>query len=99
MDTLNYIFTVIGDAINGVLQVLVDFVNVIIEVVPNPDPFQEMIDNMPDSVAIDWGFALYWIDSFIGVEEAGIAIMTYLSLLAMTAIFAFLYFMIKVIKP
>lgn len=95
MDALNYIFTVIGDAVNGALQVVTDFLNVLIEVVPNPDPFQEMIDSMPDSVAIDWGFALYWIDNFIGVNEAGAAIMTYIAFLAFTAIFAFLYFMVK----
>lgn len=95
MDALNYIFTVIGDAVNGALQVVTDFLNVLIEVVPNPDPFSEMIDSMPDSVAIDWGFALYWIDNFIGVNEAGAAITVYIAFLAFTAIFAFLYFMVK----
>lgn len=99
MEVLDYIFTAIGYAVNGVLQVLTDFINLIIEVVPNPDPFQQMIDEMPDSVAIDWGFPLYWIDAFIGVEEAGIAISTYIAMLTFTAIFAFLYFVIKAIKP
>ena len=95
MEWLGYVLEAIGTAINGALQVLVDVLNLIIQVVPNPDPFPELIANMPTEVAVDWGFTLYWIDTFIGVEEASIAIGTYISFLLFTAIFAFIYWFAK----
>ena len=68
MDFLGTVAQALGDAVNGVLQVITDFINLIIDVVPNPDPFPEIIENLPESATANMGFAWYWIDTFCGVQ-------------------------------
>lgn len=91
MEGLDFLFTLIGSAINGAIQVFTDFINLIIEVLPNPDPFPEIIENMPDEVVIDKGFVLFWIDQYIGVTEAEMLITTFTVLWLASLAFAVVY--------
>lgn len=99
MDFLGYIAQALGDALNGVLQVMVDFINVVIEHVPNPDPFPEIIENLPDSSAADMGFAFYWADAFFGVDVSVGILTAWVGLMVASAVFAFIYWVVKAIKP
>lgn len=98
-DALQYFFSVIGAAINGALQVFTDFINLVIEVVPNPDPFPEIIANMPNEVVLDTGLYLYWLDALVGVNEATAVISTFVGLWVMSLIFALVFKVVNFIKP
>lgn len=99
MDFIGYIAQALGDAVNGVLQVITDFINLIIEVVPNPDPFPEIIEDLPDSAAADMGFTFYWADSFFGVDMCVNIISAWVAMMIASAVFAFIYWVVKAIKP
>lgn len=96
---LDYVFQMLGAAVNGVLQVVTDFLNLIIETVPNPDPFPEIIANMPDQLTLDVGMALYWLDAFVGVQEANLVISLFVTLWVASLIFALIFKLIGMIKP
>lgn len=99
MAGIEIVFSLIGAAINGAIQVFTDFINLIIDILPNPDPFPEMIANMPDSVVLDTGFYLYWIDQFIGVTEAKMLIFNFMILWVASLTFAAVYKIASFIKP
>lgn len=96
---LDYVFQMLGAAVNGVLQVITDFINLIIEVVPNPDPFPEIIANMPDQLTLDVGMALYWLDAFVGIHEANMLITLFVTGWMLSLIFALIFKLIGMIKP
>lgn len=98
-DFLGYVATALGQALNGVLQVITDFVNLVIEMLPNPDPFPEIIENLPDSTTADMGFAFYWADSFFGIDVCTTIISAWVAMMIASAVFAFVYWVVKAIKP
>lgn len=91
MEVLDFLFTVIGSAINGVMQVFTDFMNLVIDTLPNPDPFPEIIAGMDDATVIDKGFVLYWLDQFIGVSNAEMLLTTLTVLWIASLAFAVVY--------
>lgn len=99
MDFLGTIAIALGDAVNGVLQVITDFINLIIEVVPNPDPFPEIIENLPESTTANMGFAWYWIDTFCGVQTCTTILAAWAALMVAGAVFTVVYWVVKAIKP
>lgn len=99
MDILTPVVQFLGDAVNGVLQVIADFINLIISIIPNPDPFPEMIDNLGGSTAADLGFARYWLDAFIGIDAAVIMLSAWAAVMVAGAVFAVIYWVVKAIKP
>lgn len=94
-----YVFNLLGAAINGILQVFTDFLNLIIEVIPNPDPFPEIIENLPEEVVLDSGFWLYWIDAFVGLTEANLLIIDFIALWVASLVFALVFKVGGMIKP
>lgn len=91
MDVFNFVFEVLGSAFNGALQVFTDFLNLVIDVIPNPDPFPAIIEAMDADVAVDKGFVLYWIDQYIGVNDMQMMLTTF-SVLAVASLgFAIVY--------
>lgn len=70
MDLLGTVFEMLGAALNGAIQVFTDFINLIIVTVPNPDPFPQVIEEMPVDLVIDMGYVWYWIDCFVGIDGA-----------------------------
>lgn len=99
MDVLSGIFQVLGDAVNGVLQVIADFINLIIEILPNPDPFPEMIGDMSVSTTAEIGFSHYWLDAFVGVDFSAGVLIAWATLMVASSVFAVVYWVIKAIKP
>lgn len=99
MDVLGYVFDMIGAAVNGAMQVFTDFLNLVIEVVPNPDPFPEIIQNMPDEVVLDKGLYLYWLDAIVGVEQATIFLNMFITLWVASLAFALIFKVVSFIKP
>lgn len=99
MDILTPVVQFLGDAVNGVLQVIADFINLIINVLPNPDPFPEMIEGMGGNTAADLGFARYWLDAFIGVDVAVGMLAAWAAVMVAGAVFAVIYWVVKAIKP
>lgn len=99
MEQLQYFFTSIGDAINGALQAIVGFLNVVIAALPNPDPFPTIIDSLDPDTAANLAFGYFWIDSFFGIDVCILILNLWISLMINAAIFAFVYFIVKVIKP
>lgn len=99
MDFLGWVADRLGDAVNGILQVVTDFLNLVIEVLPNPDPFPALIEQLPDSTASDMGFAWYWLDAFCGVEVSTTIIGIWVGLMIAGAAFAAVYWVVKAIKP
>lgn len=99
MDVLGLVWQALGDAVNGIIQVVVDFINLIIEILPNPDPFNEMIENMPDEAAFDLGFTRYWLDAFIGIDVATGMLAAFAAVMIAGAVFAVVYWIVKAIKP
>lgn len=99
MDVITTVVSALGDAVNGVLQVITDFLNLVISVLPNPDPFPELIEGMPDSAAADMGFVRYWLDAFIGIDYATGVLMAWSAVMVAGAVFAVVYWVVKAIKP
>lgn len=99
MDFLGWVAEKLGEAVNGILQVITDFLNLIIDVLPNPDPFPELIENMPDSAAFDMGFGWYWLDAFCGIETSTMIIGVWVGVMIAGAAFAAVYWVVKAIKP
>lgn len=99
MDVVNYVFTKLGDVIGGVLQVIVDFFNVIIDALPNPDPFPAIIDSIGQQNASSFGFAGYWLDCSVGIDFASIVLTGWAALMIASAVFAVVYFVLKTVKP
>lgn len=94
-DFLGYVAEKLGDAVNGVVQVIVSFLNVVIEALPNPDPFPEIIQGMDVSDASGLGFGFYWIDAFFGVDTCTGLIAAWCGLMIASAIFAAVYYAVK----
>lgn len=94
-----YVFNLLGAAINGILQVFTDFLNLVIEMVPNPDPFPEIINSLPEDVVLDSGFYLYWIDAFVGISEANLVIVNFVALWVASLVFALVFKVAGMIKP
>lgn len=99
MDFLGTVAQALGAAVNGVLQVITDFINLIINVVPNPDPFPEMIDNLPEQSAVDMGFVWYWLDAAVGVETTSTILGVWAALMIGASVFAVIYWVVKAVKP
>lgn len=99
MDFLGTVATALGDALNGVLQVITDFLNLIISVLPNPDPFAGLIEQMEPETAADMGFAFYWLDAFIGVDAATGILAAWAAVMVASAGFAVVYWVVKAVKP
>lgn len=99
MEALEGIFTIIGTALNGALQVFTDFINLIIEVLPNPDPFPAIIEAMPTDVFVSKGFVFYWIDQFIGLTNAEMLLTTFTVLWLASLAFAIVYKVTSFIVP
>lgn len=98
-DFIGYVANALGNAVNGILQVITDFINLVISVVPNPDPFPEMIESMPDSAALDMGFVWYWLDAFAGVDVCTGILAAWAGVMVLSGVFAVIYWVIKAIKP
>lgn len=99
MDFLGTVAQLLGAAVNGVLQVITDFINLIIDVLPNPDPFPAMIEQLPTETAVDMGFVWYWLDALVGVETTTGILMAWAALMIGAAVFAVVYWVVKAIKP
>lgn len=99
MEVLGYIFDFMGAALNGAMQVFADFINLIIDNVPNPDPFPGIIEQMPTEVLLDRGMWLYWIDQLIGVEVANGILTGFLAAWIVSLVFALIFKLIDFIKP
>lgn len=99
MDAITTVVQILGDAVNGVLQVVADFINLIISVLPNPDPFPEMIEQMGGATAADLGFARYWLDAFIGIDVAVGMLAAWAAVMVAGAVFAVVYWVVMSIKP
>lgn len=99
MDPLQTVVQVLGSAVGGVLQVLADFINLIIEILPNPDPFPQMIEDMSVDTAANLGFARYWLDAFAGIEATSMMLGIWATLMIASAVFAVIYWVVKAIKP
>lgn len=99
MDFLGWIAQALGDAVNGILQVIADFINLIIDILPNPDPFPEIINGLTAETAANLGFARFWIDAFIGIDNALMIIGAWAVLMGGAAVFAVVYWVVKAIKP
>lgn len=99
MDFLGQVAGLLGAAVNGILQVIADFINLIIDIIPNPDPFADMVDNLPESAAVDMGFVWYWIDALIGVDVSVGMIAAWAAVMIAGAVFAVVYWVVKAIKP
>lgn len=62
-------FQVVMDALLFVLQTVFEFVASIFAMLPNPDPFPEMIQEMGFENVGDVGaFAFWWCDQFIDMD-------------------------------
>lgn len=99
MDALGYVFSAIGSAIGGVLQVLVDFLNLIIEVLPNPDPFPALVESVAVEPSGFTATAFYWLDCFVGVDFGVGVITAWATLMVGSVVFAAVYWVVKTIKP
>lgn len=89
----------LGDAINGIFQVVIDFLNLLADILPNPDPFPGMIEQIPDGQLYDFGFAAYWLDVIISIDFLWSAITVFYIAMAAGMAFAVAYWGIKAIKP
>lgn len=99
MDFLGTIAQVLGDAVNGVLQVVADFLNLVISIVPNPDPFPEIIEGMSADTGADMGFAVYWLNNAVDVNAVSALIAAWAGLMVASCVFAVIYWVVKSIKP
>lgn len=99
MDILGYVVQALGSAVNGVLQVIADFINLIISVLPNPDPFPAIVEELDVSNVGGVGMAHYWLDAFVGVDFAVGVIGAWATLMVASSVFAVVYWVIKSIKP
>lgn len=99
MDVLTTVVQVLGNAVNGVLQVIADFLNLLITVLPNPDPFPEIIESLDTDTLADMGFASYWLDKFCPLEVAQWIVAGWLACLVASGLFAVVYWVVKAIKP
>ena len=95
---IQYVASVLGDFLNGVMQVFISFLNAVIEALPNPDPFPTMIQNMDLSTAGNMGFAFYWIDAFCGVDTCVTILAGWAALMVASSIFALVYVAVKGLK-
>lgn len=95
MDALQYVATSLGDLVNGVMQTIVSFLNVVIEAIPNPDPFPQIIQNMDASTAGNMGFAFYWLDAFFGVNTCVSILAAWAGMMVASVVFAAVYMAIK----
>lgn len=89
----------LGDALNGIFQVICDFLNLLASIIPNPDPFPGMIEQIPDGQLYDFGFAVYWIDVFISIDFLRSAITIFYIAMSAGIAFAVIYWGIKAVKP
>lgn len=87
--------TSLGDLVNGALQVIVDFINLIIGSIPNPDPFGPMIEGMSSGEVVDNGLVFYWLDAFGGVDFVTTAVAVWVGAMIASAVFAFIYWIVK----
>lgn len=96
---ITYVFSVLGDAINGLFQVIVDFLNLLADIVPNPDPFPAMIEAMPEGSLYDFGFAAYWLDVFIGIDFMRDGLTVFFGMLIASLVFTMALQIVKLLKP
>lgn len=89
----------IGQALNGAIQVLCDFLNLIASLVPNPDPFRQVVTNLGNEQLGDVGFYMYWLDCFIGVDRAAELLDMFFLLWTASLVFALIYRIGMMIKP
>lgn len=99
MDLLGYVVQALGSAVNGVLQVITDFINLIIGILPNPDPFPAIIEGLDVGNVSGAGMAYYWLDAAVGVEFAVGVIGSWAALMVASSVFAVVYWVIKSVKP
>lgn len=99
MDVLGIVWQALGNAVNGVLQVIADFINLIISIVPNPDPFPGIVEGLEVSDA-DWlGYVGYWLDAAIDITFASGVLSSWIALMIASSVFAVIFWVIKAIKP
>lgn len=85
----------LGDLLGGGLQVIADFINVIIGVLPNPDPFPAMIEEMAWVQGDVWSVSFFWLDSAISIDFFVSVMLVYTGLLISSAVFALVWALIK----
>lgn len=93
------IFQIIGQAFNGIAQAWASFIDMIVQLVPNPDPFPALIANISTGQMEEWGYAAYWLDRLIGVGFMRNALTVWCTMLVAGAAFAIIYWVIKAVKP
>ena len=90
----------IGDALNGVFQVVCDFLNLLASILPNPDPFPAMIENVQPAESWSvWGFAAYWLDQAVSVQFLRDGLTVWIGVMIVGMTFAIIYWGIKAVKP
>ena len=89
----------LGDALNGIFQVVCDFFNLLASIVPNPDPFPQMINNLPSDTLEPFGFSVYWMDKFIGLQFMRDVITVWMTMNVLGLTFAIIYWGVKLVKP
>lgn len=89
----------LGDILGGIFQVICDFLNLLASIIPNPDPFPQLIEQTPDDVLLPFGFATYWLDAAIGLDYIDQVVTLWISMMIIGLTFAIVYWGIKVLKP
>lgn len=89
----------VAQAFNAAIQVLADFIMLIADIVPNPDPFREVVTNMGNEQLADVGFYVYWIDCFVGINRAAELLDMFFLLWTVSLVFAVIYRVGMMIKP
>lgn len=94
-ELFDYVVEKLGDVINGVIQAVISFLNVVIDTIPNPDPFPVIIQNLDVSTAGNLGFGFYWLDTFVGIDTTMLIITAWVGLMVASAVFAAVYTVTK----
>lgn len=93
------IFQVIGDLFQGVTQTVTNVLNMLIEWMPNPDPFPDMILSMNDSTPSDVAtIAVWWLDTLIDINWAVDVIIGWAALMAASAFIALVWWCVTSVR-
>lgn len=99
MDIIGGVFQVLGNAVNGLLQVIADFVQLLADTLPNPDPFPQIVEELPVDALAGQYWAWHWVDVFVGVDYATGVIGAWAGLMVASVMFAVVYWVVKAVKP
>lgn len=94
MDLTNIAYS-LGDLFGGALQVVTNILNFLIDVLPNPDPFPGMIEEISWVNGNVWSMGFYWMDTIFDMNFLVQILLFYAGVMAISALFAFIWMLVR----